>query len=411
MNLRVALLPVMASAAILSLSAVGSGAEQARQNPADGSGGKPQAIQYNAKPFFPIGVWFEGDPNWAGSPSDPAGARAYYDRSFADIAAHGFNTVVVPNCPEELWETLLQSAKDNGIKVVLEIVPIRELIMNTASTDAQFSAEAKRVYQKIGKYSSLLRYQTRDEPWTELVPNWVKAQRALHAVDPTRPAFSCFCNPGPLESLLQITTLGEAVFDIYPLGPNAPSQTLGNFVATLDSYTQVASGVTRWPVLQSFYKAGSWRYPTPEELRAMTYLSLASGAKGMFYFIYQSLPQHPENLGGLVDANGDPLPLYATATALAKELKSVSGLMLSLKPATCTPKVTGDAKVSAFTGKSDRQVLIVASTRPDAAMTAVLGLDCDGDWTDAISGETFTTIGKSLTIPLAPGAGRVLVSE
>ncbi|MCX7598949.1 MAG: hypothetical protein N2512_08800, partial [Armatimonadetes bacterium] len=75
-------------------------------------------IKYTAAPCFPIGVWFEGWPAAADYPSDPKGAEKYYDRCFADLAAHGLNSVAVPNCPENLWETLLRSAERHGIKAV-----------------------------------------------------------------------------------------------------------------------------------------------------------------------------------------------------------------------------------------------------------------------------------------------------
>jgi len=378
-------------------------------------------LKYTARPYFPIGVWFEGNPAWGGYPQDKSGAKQYYDRCFADLRNHGFNTVTVPNCPESLWETLLQSAQRNGIKVVLEVAPLADLVSDKPVTESRVYVAAKRVYGKIGKYSSLIRYQIRDEPAPALVPNWLLVQRVLAAVDPTRPAFSCFNSGASLATVADATRLSEAVFDIYPIGAGAPPQTLGGFVASLDAFNEAARGNALWPVLQAFAKPSAWRYPTPEELRAMTYLSLAEGAKGVFYFIYQSMPDHPEKLEGLVEADGRARllpsqaqqelrpPLYAAASTLAGELRQLSGVLMYLKPAAARSPSKMDVRSRSFIDPAGRPVLIVASTRPDAPVTAQFKVESDAAWRDELTGESLAPKDLVLEVSLAPGAGRVLV--
>lgn len=375
----------------------------------DVPGTKP--IKYQAKPFFPIGVWFEGNPLWGGYPNSVAGAKAYYDRCFADMAAHGINTVAVPNCPESLWEMLLQSAERHRIKVVLEVGPLVSLITSGTATEAQVHKAVKSIHGKIGKYQSLLRYQVRDEPAPTMVPNWLLVQRVLATVDPTRPAFSCFCSVDALTSVTSQTQLSEAVFDIYPLGTGAPAQTLGGFVPALDAFRKASADNTPWAVLQSFAKPGAWRYPSPEELRAMTYLSLAAGCKGVFYFIYQTLPSHPEKLEGLVDPGGKPKPIYEEVTRLAREMGKLSPLLLQLRSTSASPLVQTDARLAGFVDKTGRRVLILASARPDVAINAKLTGVADGSWRDAISDETFTSADGSMEVPLGPGCGRVLIHQ
>ena len=365
-------------------------------------------LRYSAKPFFPIGVWFEGNPKWGGYAATPAAAKQYYDRCFVDLVAHGFNTVVAPNCPESLWETLLQCAQKRGIKVVLEISSLVALVGPEPITESQVYSAAKRVYTKLGKYSSLVRYQIRDEPASALVPNWLLVQRILGAVDPTRPAFSCFCSSGSLTAVANATKLSEAVFDIYPLGAGAPQQTLGGFLAALDAFSEAARSNTPWPVLQAFAKPDAWRYPKPEELRCMTYQALAAGAKGVFYFIYQSMPSHPEKLEGLVDPEGRATPMYACATQLAQEMRTLAPLLMSCKPGGSPPNVQADARAGAFTENRGRSVLIVASSRPDSPVTARFKADSDAPWKDALTGELLTPRDQVLEVPLGPGCGRVL---
>ncbi len=366
-------------------------------------------LKYQVEPFFPIGVWFEGHPSLAGYPADPVEARGYYNRCFADLAAHGFNAVGVPNCPESLWETLLQSAEEHGIHVVLEVGPIVGLVSSGEPVPEGRAYEAiKRVVDKIGKYDSLLRYQVRDEPSPEMVPNWLLVRRLLAALDPKRPSFSCFCNPASLERATAGASLSEAVFDIYPHRPGTPPQRLGHFLPALASFKAATRGSTLWAVLQAFAKEGVWRYPSAEELRAVTYLSLAAGAKGVFYFIYQTMPAHAERLEGLIEPDGCPRPLYGPATALARELGKLSPLLLSLGPADQQPSPEGDAQVGAFVDAEGHPVLVVASTRPDQPVSATLKGLAVGRWEDALTSEVFEVRDGVLTVPLKAGAGRVL---
>ena len=369
-------------------------------------------LRYETEPFFPIGVWFEGAPAFAGYPGDPAGARAYYKRCFADLAGHGFNAVAVPNCPESLWEPLLQAAQEHGIKVVLEIRPLVHLVCRREPVlESEVYTTAKRVFDKIGKYDSLLRYQVRDEPPPAMIPNWLLVQRILGAVDPKRPAFSCFCHSASLALVTSRAALSEAVFDIYPHSVRTPAQSLGHFLAGLDRFKAAAKDNTPWVVLQTFAKPKVWRYPSEAELRAVTYLSLAAGAKGVFYFIYQSMPRHPEKLEGLVDAAGRPTPMYGPAERVARELHKLAPLVLSLKPVHKPIKVQGHARVGSFVDAQGHTVLIVASTRPDRPVTARVGITGPWAWRDTLSHESFEPRNGSLAIPLAPGAGRLLTTQ
>lgn len=368
-------------------------------------------VRYTNKPFFPVGVWFEGAPSIAGYPADPAGAKAYYDRAFADLKAHGFNCAAVPNCPETLWETLLQSAQEHDFGIILEVAPLVALVSRRAEvTEAEAYAAVRSVVDRIGKYRSLLRYQVRDEPPLEVLHNWVLVQRVLAAVDPTRPAFSCFCWHESLSRLTQMTTLSEVVFDIYPHRQGTPPPSMGSFVPALAGFKAASRGNRMWAVLQAFgvsHSPGSWRYPTPEELRAQTYLSLAAGCQGVFYFIYSHMPGY---LDGLVAADGTPTALYEPTWRLAQEVGQLAPLLQRLKPTGVSPAVEGEALAGSFQAPAVGPVLIVGSTQPGRAVTARLEV-ADGSYRDALSGETFRAWGGKLRLPLPPGHGRVLVRE
>lgn len=369
-------------------------------------------IRYTAKPFFPIGVWFEGAPSNAKYPADPAGAKQYYDRCFADLKAHGFNCAVVPNCPEKLWGPLLQSAQEHGIDIVLEVAPLVGLVgRREVLAESEVYSAVKRVVDTIGSYPSLLRYQIIDEPPLEAIPNWVLVQRVLAAVDPTRPVFSCCCSDSSLARMTEVTTVSEAVWDNYPLRQSTPLQSLGGFVAIVDRFKAASRGNRMWAVLQAFaigQNPGSWRYPTPEELRAQTYVSLAAGCQGIFYFLYSHMPGY---LDGMVGADGAVQPVYAPTSQLAQELGRLAALLLSLTPRDAKVALDGEARVGCFADGKGRDVLIVASLRPDSAISVRLTLGSERRLRDALTGETFKTEERVLRVSLPPGAGRVLTGE
>lgn len=368
-------------------------------------------VRYTNKPFFPIGVWFEGAPSYAGYPADPAGAKAYYDRAFADLAAHGFNCAAVPNCPEALWETLLQSAEEHDLQIILEVAPLVALVSRPGEvTEAEAYEAVRSLTDRIGKYRSLLRYQVRDEPPMEAIPNWILVQRILAAVDPSRPAFSCFCWHASLDRLTQETTLSEAVFDIYPHRQGTPPPSMGGFVSALTDFKAASRGNRMWAVLQAFgvhHAPGSWRYPTPAELRAQTYMALAAGCQGVFYFIYSHMPGY---LDGLVAADGTPTAMYEPTWRLAQEVGELAPLLLSLRPAGESPAVQGEALAGSFHTPAGVRVITVASTQPGRTVTARVSA-ADGTYRDALSGGLFRAWGGKLRVPLPPGHGRVLVAE
>ncbi|NLX07166.1 MAG: hypothetical protein GXY33_18675 [Phycisphaerae bacterium] len=276
----------------------------------------------DSRVFHPIGVWFEGRPDWAGSPAEPAAAAVYYDRCFADLAAHGVNAAVVTNTPVPLRTTILAAADRQGLRIVLDLPEFHPAIRGDGPIDeAAVRAEARKTVQTLGVHDSLLAYQIYDEPENRMVRNWLAVRDIFAELDPVRPPFSCFCRAESLGLVTARTDLPQAVFDIYPLRPDTLENDLTEFDSTLAAFRDAARCNPMWVVLQSFAKKDFWRYPTFEELLAMADRSLTAGAEGLFFFLYQSLPNHPEQLEGLLDNEGRETPLYRGVGEAASELQ------------------------------------------------------------------------------------------
>ncbi len=289
------------------------------------------AVKLNPAPFLPIGCWFEGKPAWLGVSEDPIVFRQYLDRAFTDLARIGLNSVTIPNVLPQHEALILEVAAAHGLQVVFEANSAKELITETPAAPEVFDQVARQISEKHGFSRVLLRYQIRDEPSPALMPAWLAMQSALAKYDPQHPSFSCFNNPESLKAAREAGALSEAVFDIYPLKPDTAFGDFGAYRERLDQFLEAADGLPSWIVLQAFSKENAWRYPQSVELRYMTYYALTKGVKGFFFFIYQTLPQHPENLQGMVDAEMVPRPIYAEVQRLSRRLNIMYDTVLNMQ--------------------------------------------------------------------------------
>ena len=289
--------------------------------------------QGDSNTFMPVGVWFEGSAEWLGVTDTHEAYGAYLERCFRDIAESGLNCVTVPNPPPAYESLLLDVAASHNLKVVLEIRSARELISDSAAEPSVIAETAAAIAERHATHPALLRYQIRDEPPPAWMPAWLAMQRALRRVDPAHPSFSCFNNPQSLVRAREASALTEAVFDIYPLKTAHPFGDMDGFRTRLTEFLDAAGSLPPWIVLQAFAKEDVWRYPSPVELRHMTYNAMVRGAKGYFFFIYQTLPHHPERLRGLVDAQLEPLDLLIEVRGLAERLQRLAPTLLTMVPA------------------------------------------------------------------------------
>src|SRR5438477_6873416 len=124
------------------------------------------------KPFFPLGIWYEGGVGDARDnvlPADPAKAAEVYEKNFADIAAHGINVMTIPNSPPDHHKIVLDAAQKHGLKVILELGldggPFGHMIRgDRPMDDAVVRQTLEKVLGPIKDHPALLRVQLLDEP-------------------------------------------------------------------------------------------------------------------------------------------------------------------------------------------------------------------------------------------------------
>lgn len=385
--------------------------------------------------IFPVGVWYDGrvegincPEGFVDVPRDMAKARLYYEKTFKDIKDHGLDIVVIPNTPPEYRETLLAVADGVGVKIVLELAEIAwpefggDLAIGNPKMirdETVLLERLKALTAPLQKHPSLMAYQLIDEPPASLFENWRLINRVLGHIDPGRPAFSCLCREDELHRTSRMGTQ-MIVFDRYPIGAGSTpgSYDWQHWIGLLETLRRHADAnrIPYWIVLQTCAKPGAMRFPTPAEIRVMTYLALAHNAKGVFFFLYNSMTQQ-ERLQGLVDVNLKPVPLYETVASLAHEIKKLTPTLLTIKPTDSIASVTAKVDVKTFIDSTDRRHLFVTNldvVRP-ATFTTQLELPTLKEIRDLLTGESIAVSPggapkkHSFSLTLAPGQGKLLL--
>jgi len=331
------------------------------------------------KDVFPIGVWFDGRvegincyPGYHNVPPGFENAKKYYEENFTDIKSHNIDLIVIPNTPPDYRETLLTAADKVGVKIVLEIVELANVDVggrfsvrhpNMEQDETILYDYYKKIVTPLMKHPSLFCYQILDEPPANLFNNFHLANRILAHIDPAHPSFSCLCQEQELHRTSNMGTQ-MIVFDRYPLrhGMKPGEYDFKNFIKLLDMLKENAREIPYWMVVQTcaMDRDQGLRYPTPEELRLMVYLSLAHNAKGIFFFLHNSYTQE-EKLLGLVDIELKPQPLYSETAQLARELKELSPLLLEIQPVDSMVKYEGNFDVQMFKAKDNRKYMMIVN--------------------------------------------------
>ncbi len=315
-------------------------------------------------PSFPLGVWYEGGVgNFRNNliPDDPSRAAAMYKRDFADMKAHGINAAVVPNTQPDHHKTLLDAAQMNGIKLIVELdkeggelgamirggIPVsRETLKETF--DAKLAP--------IRNHPALWRVQLLDEPAPDAYERYRQVMDALRSYAPEIKPFCCLAGYGSVNEFMKTTRSDILAFDFYPISVNTPigdRQPMAAFNAAVTSTAQAALNFRTpvWAVLQTHAITGIHRFPTPEEIRCMTYLSLAAGCRGVWWFLYQTEyfdAGKTRVMSGLVDSDFKGDARWKEVGNLAREIAVLAPILNRVKLADKDLAVSSNEAVHAL---------------------------------------------------------------
>ena len=256
-------------------------------------GRRPDGVTLvEGRPFFPFGFYHV---SW----TFDAGHRLQMVR---DMAAAGFNVAHVGIKGDELetFGALLDEAQRLGVYIALE-----------------FGLDPAQVIERYRDHPAILTWNPGDEPDGNGTPPAEMAARydRFKQLDPEHLVYTTLCVPSEYATYAQGTEILSA--DPYPI-PNGPVRVVYD---SLQMASEAARpyGTSVWGILQCFGGYGGWtRPPTAPELRAMTYLALLAGVKGIIYYTYAdsgwSVTEHPEQ--------------WDAARALVPEIKLLTPALL-----------------------------------------------------------------------------------
>lgn len=237
--------------------------------------------------FFPIGIYSVNPPS-----------------AFREIKEAGFNTVHTYESKRGYLRDYVKRAEMVGLKTL--IYPGDYMGNKKFDID-----NIKNTVKDLAGSSAILAWYLCDEPdIQEISPEKVKeVMNLIHELDSSRPGAIVLARPKKFVDYVEATDI--FMVDSYPV----PQRPLVE-VAQMVDMARKAVGDKKpvWAVLQAFgyqnekNKGWGWkREPTYQEMKAMTYLAIARGARGIFYYTYhgsqyfiKDSPRHWENLKAIV---------------------------------------------------------------------------------------------------------------
>ena len=180
-------------------------------------------------------------------------------------------------------------------------------------------------------------------------------------------------------------------------------------------------------------QASSWepgvRVPVPAEMSYLVYTSIAYGAQGISYYVYNAAG----HAGGMALADGTPTPLYHAVKPLNREfvaivselqpLRSIGAYHTALKEPGCEPpplnsefrlepassKVTERGVLLGYFGKGEKAShVVVVNLDYRVEITATIAASADLEGFEASTNSWSSLKGQRAELHLPPGGGKLL---
>jgi hypothetical protein len=221
----------------------------------------PNRRQRAPEDFFPIGIY--GPPI----------------KSFGELRQAGFNLMQSSNASFDYIEKFVGAADLYGLKALTSIFK--------AKRDGALSSLLNRLKYNTGLYG----WYIADEPeGRSLSPHhlWKLSER-IHATDPFHPTALVNVRSNKVADYAPAADI--VMVDPYPI-PHRPLTWLSDSID--EARLAARDNKHVWAVIQAFnwaegnHEHNEGRFPTYEEGRCLTYLSIVHGVQGVMYFSYKS---------------------------------------------------------------------------------------------------------------------------
>ncbi len=364
----------------------------------------------NGKPFFPIGIYSVCKREFNGM---------NLDRAFKDLKAVGFNcahTYGTTLGPE--GDEFIAAAEKYGFKLFIAPGNMHNI--------------AKRL-----ESPSVLAWYIGDDTSAHQRPEELIAKNDnIKRIDPYR--FTCQADGiGSMDASNYFKYIeGTDVFlpEIYPVHEDTP-ETARNCVAKVVrdmkifhndikryNETQVKAGKTQevkgcWPIIQHFQGWGWKRFPTREELRAMSYASIAAGAHGITWYTYGGFP-HPEKDPPRIDYGITSSPkVWEEITEITKELSSLQEVLCARNVEAPVFEVTagpdkdmlGNTSLTVMAKRHDGKLYVVAVNSVLERISVTFELERLIGVKEYLTGKDVAFTGKGFSEDFEPYGVRIFV--
>ena len=257
----------------------------------------------NGESFFPLGLYLGIGPQWGYSQVDEI-ADSPFD-TIMNYEINSGNSTQITN--------YLNYLHSKGLKLIYSL---KDYLGNG-------QADLDTIAQKVTAYRdhpAIISWYLNDESGLEYLPELEARYQKVRQLDENHPVWSVHYQKSYLIGEAHTTDILGV--DPYPI-PDRPI----TLVSEMADWAKEASrGGYRplWLVPQIFdqshYPGHSGRLPTPQEIRAMTYLATNHGAKGLIYYSYFDIRSEDYYQTH-----------WAAIKKIANEIKSLRSIFLSIE--------------------------------------------------------------------------------
>lgn len=236
---------------------------------------EPEPVRHT-KPTLPVGVYLKYRLS-----TEPLYENTYLHAIANDLQKHYFNTAIEYGSFTEEQVEIFQSY---GVSVLLR--------------------SHNRRFRKLIEHSAVIGCLVGDEPKLAQIDKYMERYDSLKSLVGDKPILTCMvgecvatspdADPLLIWNKLQPSVRFLRFYPFRKASYNLLVRPVYKGFLPFESVlriVQMANSTPYWIVLQSFgieREDPYWRNPTPEEIRAMMHLSLAYGAKGIFFYTYQT---------------------------------------------------------------------------------------------------------------------------
>ncbi|MBP5638837.1 MAG: hypothetical protein J6X55_05140, partial [Victivallales bacterium] len=275
------------------------------------------AVLVDGKPFFPIGMYAV----WKREHND-----FDLDKAFKELHEAGFNLAHSYNATrDDEYKEFMDAALRHDVKL---FIPGGKGV-NSTDIDEIISDIANE-----RNHPAVLAWYLSDDTAAYISPEKLsEINEAVHDIDPTRPTVQA--DPGGIKISRYrpyVNATDGFLPELYPVSTGTPpDMTVPKIITDMkmiqaDLASKGSPAKTIWPIIQYFKGWGGWtRFPTFEELRAMSYESIIHGGNGITFYTY--IRRRADNFGVLATPE-----TWQNMKKVAGELNHLSPVFLAETP-------------------------------------------------------------------------------